>query len=57
MVWSTCATGKAIAELKGHQQPIFRVVFSKDGKRVATGSADGTILIWDLPNAPKPPGD
>jgi WD40 repeat protein len=47
-------SGKTIADLKGHQGPVGHVVFSPDGKKLATGSADGTILIWDLARAPKP---
>jgi WD40 repeat protein len=48
------ATAKAVAELKGHTATIRRVVFSADGKRIATGSNDGTILVWDLGLLGKP---
>jgi WD40 repeat protein len=47
-------TGKIVAELKGHQGPVNHVAFSADGKKLATGASDGTILIWDLVRAPKP---
>ncbi len=50
------ASGKTLAELKGHQGMVRAVVFSADGKKMATGSADGTILIWDLTRFPLPNG-
>ena len=34
-------------ELKGHTQPVYSAAFSPDGKRVVTGSFDGTARIWD----------
>src|SRR5262249_28281455 len=30
-----------------HNSTIFSVVFSPDGKRLATGSSDGTVKLWD----------
>ncbi|KZP01922.1 tricorn protease domain 2-containing protein, partial [Athelia psychrophila] len=41
-------TGKAIGSpLKGHSGPVRSVAYSLDGKRIATGSSDCTIWIWD----------
>jgi eukaryotic-like serine/threonine-protein kinase len=37
--------------LKGHNAAVVSVSFSPDGKRVASGSADGTIKIWDASNS------
>jgi WD40 repeat protein/serine/threonine protein kinase/Flp pilus assembly protein TadD len=36
--------------LRGHTAGIARVIFSKDGTRVATGSLDGTVRVWDAVN-------
>jgi WD40 repeat protein len=33
--------------LIGHQGEVFCATFSRDGRRVLTGSADGTARIWD----------
>jgi WD40 repeat protein len=32
---------------KGHASLVFSVVFSPDGTRIASGSRDGTVRIWD----------
>ncbi|GAA0583645.1 TIR domain-containing protein [Rhizomicrobium electricum] len=34
--------------LEGHTGSVNSVVFSHDGRRIATGSADGTLRIWDV---------
>ena len=34
--------------LKGHLAPVFSLAFSPDGKLVASGSDNGTIMIWDV---------
>jgi WD40 repeat protein len=40
-------TGKEVVQRKGHRGAVVRVGFSPDGTRLATGSWDGTVLIWE----------
>ncbi len=40
-------TGRSLGTLSGHTEPIETLVFSHDGKTLASGSEDGTVLLWD----------
>lgn len=40
-------TGRGRRVLSGHTEPVKTLMFSHDGKTLATGSQDGTILLWD----------
>lgn len=42
------ATGKNIHTFWGHASDVQDVVFSPDGTLLASGSFDGTILLWDM---------
>lgn len=42
------ASGKPIAELRGHTRPVNAIAFSADGLRLATGSDDNLIKLWDV---------
>ncbi len=44
-IWDAKA-GSLISSLKGHSKTVNKIVFSSDGKWVATGSSDNTIKIW-----------
>jgi WD40 repeat protein len=33
--------------LKAHADPVTSVAFSPDGYRMATGSQDGTVKVWE----------
>ncbi|HKO98943.1 MAG TPA: caspase family protein [Pyrinomonadaceae bacterium] len=42
------ASGSPLGALKGHGKGVTSVVFSRDGRLLASGSTDNTIRIWDL---------
>ena len=45
-------TGEALDLLTGHTSWVLSVSFSPDGQTLASGSGDGTVLLWEL--APTP---
>lgn len=54
-IWDI-VTRKELAQLKGHLGNIYCFAFSPDGKTLASGSADTTILLWDVSKLqPDPP--
>lgn len=46
-VWDV-ASGKELRRFAGHEGAVQTLAFSPDGQRLASGSEDTTILIWDL---------
>ena len=46
-LWDTEA-GEQKRNLTGHTEQVRSVVFSPDGTTVASGSYDGTVLLWKV---------
>jgi WD40 repeat protein len=42
------ATGKALRDLAGHQTPVWRAVFTPDGRRVVAADLGGSLRLWDV---------
>src|SRR5262249_57608204 len=45
-VWRL-ASGQEVLTLRGHTRGVNSVAFNPDGGRIATGSNDGMIKLWD----------
>ena len=45
-VWTI--EGTLVAELRGHDGPIYDAVFAPDGKSLVTTGNDATVRIWDV---------
>src|SRR5262249_38615562 len=53
------APAQVVATLKGHKHTITCLAFSPDGKTLASGGKDGSVLLWDVASgrARAPPPD
>ena len=43
------SSGKEIKQFKGHTAPILCLAVSSDGRRLISGSADGSMRLWEMP--------
>jgi eukaryotic-like serine/threonine-protein kinase len=48
-VWEV-GTGRLVAVLDGHTQPVGCLAFSPDGGKLVSGSFDTSVRIWDFPS-------
>jgi RNA polymerase sigma factor (sigma-70 family) len=46
-IWEV-ATGKQVQELSGFGSAVSALAFAPDGRRLASGLANGTVLVWDV---------
>ncbi|MFJ8532977.1 hypothetical protein [Streptomyces sp. NPDC093591] len=47
-LWSIAARPTRLKTLHGHMSAVHSMDFSSDGRWLATGSADGTVRVWDV---------
>lgn len=48
-LWQMNNQGEALRKLSGaHSRPVLALAFSTDGKWLATGGADGKVLLWNV---------
>jgi WD40 repeat protein len=46
-VWDL-ESGREVRGFDGHKRPVSSVMWSGDGRRILSGSADHTVRVWDV---------
>jgi len=49
-LWNT-KTWSEVATLRGHEDEVFSLAFSSDGRRLISGGKDGSVRLWQIPPA------
>ena len=52
-IWDVAARTR-VRDLRGHTKWVFCTAFSPDGRRLATGSFDNTVKLWDRATGAEP---
>jgi hypothetical protein len=47
-LWDVEGRRRLDEPLRGHSGPVWSVVFSADGKTLASGSQDRKVILWDV---------
>ena len=50
VIWNVAESNQAPMSFRNHTRSVNSVAFSPDGKKLATGSSDMTVIIWDVQN-------
>lgn len=53
VVWEV-ASGRRVFSWAGHRADVVQLTFAPDGRRLASVSADGTALVWDMTGMARP---
>lgn len=47
LLWDI-ASGNMLAQLKGHTQAVYSLMFSREGSVLTSGGLDSCVKIWDV---------